>query len=394
MLSNGFSRQDLHRVLTQYGPAHLAKQAAEALDEAPAVLPSNSYADPGTKRYPCNGLGAVWLSACRFYNEADPQFNKQAAAIEQNLLKAAAYWGAKDEVLKLKEKIAAERIQSEQELDDDSFAMVFKTADGRVERHLPLRNAVETVKAATYLQTHHDAFNFDERHKIATKVLEKAAEFGAGLGELQSYLDKLTGQGWCSKEAAAQTLWSRVPFLGDMKRPNELQLQLSQAAVAAGTTLDTQSTDEMLKLASVLDQIDRQHGLVQYYGEGLERPEDALFPINVKVAQAALSASCQTTSGEVYKHADFARIPLDAIRKALGDQVADAISDGGIWINTEKAAAVLPTLPRPDAELFGQVAERYGVQPIIKEAALHSLQLDPELLARAANAYEQMALAE
>jgi hypothetical protein len=53
----------------------------------------------------------------------------------------------------------------------------------------------------------------------------------------------------------------------------------------------------------------------------------------------------------------------------MGSDLADEISTGGVLVDREKLAEILPTLPRGDAELFERMLDKNGITPFAKEAA-------------------------
>jgi len=74
------------------------------------------------------------------------------------------------------------------------------------------------------------------------------------------------------------------------------------------------------------------------------------------------------TSGSVYHDDDLAGVKLADVRDYLGTDLANAISSDGILVDTQKAAAVLPTLPRNDAEIFDQMVAELQIHPVMKTA--------------------------
>ena len=59
--------------------------------------------------------------------------------------------------------------------------------------------------------------------------------------------------------------------------------------------------DNLIKLASLIDQFDRTAGLVKLYGDGgLARPEEVLFSVNEKCASQFVTAHVETTTGNTY----------------------------------------------------------------------------------------------
>jgi hypothetical protein len=74
-------------------------------------------------------------------------------------------------------------------------------------------------------------------------------------------------------------------------------------------------------------------------------------------------------SSIIYKAADLERVKLDAIADVMGEDFAQAISAGGLFVDQTKMAEIIPTLPRGDAELFDRMLYSMGIHPVVKEAA-------------------------
>jgi hypothetical protein len=123
------------------------------------------------------------------------------------------------------------------------------------------------------------------------------------------------------------------------------------------------------KLAAFVDAFDRENGIVQDYGYSVPRPEDILFTITEKTAAQVKESHVPMTSGNIYKVADLQSVKLGDIRDWMGSDFADEVSVGGLHVNMDKLAELLPTLPRGDAEHFDRLLSTTGVQPFAKEAA-------------------------
>ena len=125
----------------------------------------------------------------------------------------------------------------------------------------------------------------------------------------------------------------------------------------------------MQKLAAFVDTFDRANGIVQDYGHSVARPEDVLFTVTEKTAAQVKAAHVPMTSGNIYKVADLQAVKLDSIRDWMGSEFADEVSVGGLHVNMDKLAELLPTLPRGDAEHFDRLLSDNGIAPFAKEAA-------------------------
>jgi hypothetical protein len=142
----------------------------------------------------------------------------------------------------------------------------------------------------------------------------------------------------------------------------------------------------LTKIAEIVDQFDREHGLHRRYDDVLQRPEDVLFAVTEKVA-ADLSDELvgNSMTGTYYKKADLERLPVRDLADTLGDDFVDAVTSAGAWVDTEKLAAIVPTLPLGDAELFDEVTTNAGIRPFATKTASAGHSISPQ---------EQLELAE
>jgi hypothetical protein len=215
--------QTLYRLAKIYGTPEFVKKASSADVYGDEELKNHQFADPAYRRFPCHTAAATYVSAMFL-------LEKQASTdyydiVKNRLDEFAFYHGIKDQVDALFAKEAAP-VDSVDGLPDDSFALVLspdESPSGNSERHYPLRNAVEVRKAAAWLQKFNGELPLKFRTKIAGKVLVKADEYSANLGELEEYLQKQAGMGACASEDAARMLFDRARLL---KRANKTDYAL------------------------------------------------------------------------------------------------------------------------------------------------------------------------
>lgn len=363
------SGRETHRLLSLYGSPDFVKTAGhEKLCGNPETMPRHMYADPYRKLYPCHTAPATWLSAT-FFAEKRAEFNeKEAAAIQAKLEQSAEYFGIKGLVFQTQEKIAADATNELSKLDDTNFAIVWAADNGQTERHWPLRNATEVKFAAAHFETYRDDFTFADRNKIANKILDKALEYGASIAEQEHMLEAAAGRGMCAAKVAAQMLRDRAQLT--RRSHAALSAELSKLATVVESNPDDARTEECrLKLASVVDGFDRETKLFRLYDAGgLSRPEEILFAITEKVARDFTSQHVQTTTGNVYALDDLEKLAVEEVRSWMGDDFVDAVSDGGVFMDRAKLAAVVPTLDRGMAATFDRLLAESGTEPAVKTA--------------------------
>ena len=365
---------ETHRLTTLYTQPDFVKSAAQDRLAGGAELARHLYADQSHKLYPCHTAAATWMSAL-FFADKQAQFDsRDADGIKTRIHQAAEYFGISGAVAALEEKVAAANTHDINSLPDAEFAVVWVSDVGGKERHWPLRNADEIKFAAAHFKKFRDNFVFADRHIIAGKILEKAAQYGADVSEADGALELAAGFGACAAKVASQMLKDRVRLT--QRQHTELAAELSKLAEVIDQNPERARTVETrLKLASAVDNFDRNTNLYRLYDAGgLPRPEEVLFAITEKVARDFMSQNVETTTGNVYALEDLEKLAVEDVREWLGDDFADAVSAGGVYMDRDKLAAIVPTLDRGMATTLDQlVQEKVAEAVVVKSASADSL---------------------
>jgi hypothetical protein len=338
----------------------------------------NTYADKVRKQFPCHTKIATWLSAL-FYQEKRAEFHpKDRAQIEKNLDYYASYWLIKPAYDALKARADDLEKKADSFLPDSAYMYVWVNEDGSKDRRLPLRSAAEVKAAADYLFEYRDRFDFPARHAMARKVLEKASHYGAAVTNRIEFLEKQAGRGVCDPKEVALEIEKRALLVPadagvthdeDGKPSEGLRERFRKmAATIADTPSQHLHPDRLVKLATTIDQLDRQLGLVPRYGQGLTRPEDVVFSATFAKAAAELTARVATTTGTVYEKAAFGRLALSDVKALFGDEFAGRIGTPLGDVDAEKMAEEVATLPRPDAQLLDNLLSDSGISPVLRKS--------------------------
>jgi hypothetical protein len=361
------SGQETHRLLSLYPAPDFVKNAAhDRLHGDSETMARHLYAEPRKKLYPCHSAPATWMSALWFAEKQSSFDSKTAAAIEEKIRSSATYFGIGGLVDELMRKVAVDVNTALAQLPDEDFAIVWKAEDGTAERHWPLRNATEVKFAAAHFNKYRDEFVFLDRHKIANKILAKADEYSADVAEALDTLYKAAGRGLCATKVAADLLRQRA-ILG-RKTHAELATELEKlAALLEQNPAEAKTEECRIKLASVVDQYDRETRLFRLYDAGgLPRAEEVLFAINEKTANDFMADHVETVTGNVYSLSDLEKIAVDDLRAWLGDEFADAVSAGGVYTDRDKLAAIVPTLDRGMATTLDRLVREKGAAAVYR----------------------------
>jgi hypothetical protein len=368
------SGREMHRLTALYPCPDFVKSAEQSrLTGDAESLPRHMYADQRNKLYPCHTAPATWTSAL-FFMDKQAQFDRaEAEVIKSRIHKAAEYFGIAGLVRDLEEKVAAASGLDINSLPDSEFAVVWTSELGGKERHWPLRNAAEVKFAAAHFKEFRDNFTFADRHVIATKILEKAAQYNADTSPAEGSLELAAGHGACAAKVASQMLKDRVRLT--QRNHGALAAELSKLAEVVDQNPERARAVEMrLKLASAVDDFDRNTQLYRLYDAGgLPRPEEVLFAITEKVAREFLNQNVETTTGNVYALDELEKLAVEDVREWLGDDFADAVSVGGVYMDRDKLAAVVPTLDRGMAATLDRLMQEKTAGAVVKSAAFEGL---------------------
>lgn len=365
--------RETHRLTTLFACPDFVKSASHERTHGDETLPRHMYADQYNKLYPCHTAPATWLSALYFADKRASFDEKRAEEVHARIHAAAKFFGILGAVTELEEKVAAAGADDINSLSDDCFAIVWAADGGAKERHWPLRNATEVKFAAEHFNTYRDEFVFEDRQKVAEKILVKAAEHGADIGEQEHVLSLSAGFGSCAASVAGDMLRKRATLVQRHNQPAAVEM-MKLASIVESNPEVSREHETRLKLAAVVDEFDRVNHLDRLYnGGGLPRPEEVLFAVTEKVARDFMHENVETTTGNVYALDDLEKLALEQVREWLGDDFADAVSAGGIYLDRDKLAAIVPTLDRGMASMFDRMVQESKIAAVVQTKAAECL---------------------
>lgn len=345
-------------------PEFVKKASPESVYDVKGVAASN-YADVINRQFPCHTPQSTWLSAAFFFDKK-AEFNpKDQRRIEDRIEKFAAHWGIRKDIAAVRTRASDLEKAASDDLPDSSYAWVWVDENGFKDRRLPLRNGIEVKTATDWLHQYRDSFTFADRNRMATKILEKVAEFGVAVGEKLDFLEKQAGRGVCNPKEVYSMIQDRIKLANDAQHKNVLQ---SLADAIINTPKMALTGTQLVKLANVVDVTDRALNLTKGYGNILQRPEDIIFKVTFTKTAAELDAHVATTSGRMYNKQDFSKVALDDLKSLFGDEFADRVR-AGMEVDAEKLAEEIATLPRPDAEMFDSLMSEAGIKPAVVKSA-------------------------
>ena len=350
-------------------------KAAERLtaDDVKGIVTS-TFADRINRRYPCHTKSATYLSYAYFLDSESDMQEKQARVIRENLERMATVWGIdgpNGPVTMLKRAFTKRAADAWPDLTDNDYGLVVEHT-GAPLKLFPMPNAVSVKNAAERLYANRDKYPYAWRKIAATRILQKAAEKQAELSEDTSeYLHKAAGYGFSTPDQLRAGLLKRAAALAENPRMKSAAAAMREYADAiANEVVDSELLD---KVASVIDELDRRVGLhkkyVTKYATQVEvpLPEEIAFATTEKQAQEKMEKVIILTNGEAFEKSELEKAGHDAFCAALGDDIEDVLFDPATKrLDLEKAAEVLPTLPRDDADNLSTALFAAGVAPVDK----------------------------
>jgi len=376
------SREELARLVKVYEFPSFVKEAQ--LDETmyPSRVAVTTYADPVNSRFPCHSAAATWLSGLYFQEKRAEYHPTEAQKIEQRLQGFSDYFRIRRAYDQMCKKAA--ELRNGHDLPDTAFAYVWVDGNGHKERHLPMTTGAEVKAAADWLETYRDRLPFQDRHTIATKILEKAAHFGA-LTDNTEFLEKQAGRGVCDPQEVYAMVMQRAMLT---KSPTHKEQIVKLAATVKDKPRAALQPQQLVKLAVCMDMTDRALSLTDRYTDVIQRPEDVIFKVTFTKAASDRAELCALTSGNVYSREQFEKLSRDDVVSLFGNDFASEVCTG-MSVDAEKMAEVAHTLPRPDAELLDRLMADSGLVPQMAKAGVDGGHgLSNEELEQLAAAYE------
>jgi len=375
------TRTELTKLASRYDFPQFVRAADLDSTMNPGEIAVTAYADPVNKKYACHSAAATWLSAAYFHEKSAEYHPKHQSRICERLERFADYFGIRPAYEAIVKQASALRDQDH--LPDSSYAYVWQANDGYKERYYPLTSALEVKVAAEWLRDNRDRIPFADRNVISNRILEKAARYGAGLGdELTDFVEKQAGRG-IPDPPELYTMLERRAMLAKKADHREAITKLAESV--RNTPRVALQPNELIKLAATVDLVDHALGLKGKYTEILPRPEDVIFKVTFTKAASDHGKLCTLQTGSIYDKSQLAKLAREDVASVFGDDFANEVCTG-FDVDPEKIAELAHTLPRPDAELLEHLLSEAGQRPQLAKSASYE-PLDTETLEALANAY-------
>jgi len=359
------NQQQFYSLTRLFSIPSFVKEASAVKDEL-SDLPSEAFADPPNRKFPCHTKAATWLANAYFQHSKGYYDTQRAAAIQARITKSAEYFQIRSLCANFTDQWSKIAGAQRPDLPDSAFGLVVDY-EGVKQRLLPMPNVASVKMAGEYLFANRFRYPYAWRKQAARKILSKALEWDKkaeagenvphGFGTLnfepdtQRYLEKAAGLGGSLPQYVAGKIAQRVLMLKESQ--NGLRTKLAEISVTLNDLPpEAMETADLEKIAEMLDEIDHETGICKHYSEGVELPEEALFQILHKEAQAVLDSHVTLSTGNTYPVEAFSYIPLDKVAAVMGEEFKSEVSGLDGSIDPRKVAELVPSLPRGDAQLL------------------------------------------
>lgn len=354
------SLTDLHVLLGVTGRPSYVKAASEQVAEDAPVLPQ-ACADGIQGTLPCNSKEATFLSAAKVASAraAGKPYNTET---EQGIMKFARFWQITDDVVAAQKKIAA--AAEPRTLGSSDFALN-EVHQGTTLKKYAAYDGDTTTRAASAFYDNRHKYPLPWRQKTAKELIARATRFGV-IGEIpgnvSTYLHKAAGYAFPSQEAITNSLVCRLNRLPGSKKVASEKLAAALGAIADAPHL--RYNHELVQdVLTLTDRFDRELKLAAHYSDaddGVTLPEEMLD----------LTTSMIKHAGEVHRGGEVDLQNGSTVNvHFLTKEALEVVDPELAKMSKLKLAGVLPTLPRPDADLLCKAA---GVQ----KKASHPLDAD------------------
>lgn len=320
-------------------PAYV--KSAKFPENGPSMSKMAFFADRINGELPCNSREETWASARYFSKHAEePHYRQYRDDIEYSLQKAASVFGISDDVAAVLTHTAEVKTAS-----DDDYGWV---RDGV--RKYPMFDAHGVKLACSYFEENKFKYPFTMRSEIARNILRKAAEFD--VIDVPEGIRKSAGYGIARPDNVINELTIRAELCGDHDTAIALAKMAEHiaenGAEALAGTLD--------KIAELVEDVDVVENWRSRYGKDMTSPEDFLFDMDVKRAEAALNDVVEI-GGDALSLSKLAELPDETFDDVLGEGFADSVKEAGA-IDPRKLGDALAARPVEDLNELSHALRR------------------------------------
>ena len=354
------NQQTLYALDKLTGVPDFVKSATIETQAEIGQLPAHVFADPQHRKFPVHTKAATWLANAYFKHASAHYSTEERRLIQDRISKAASFWKIGSQVTGFNQQWDRLHVfHAPKDLPDEQYALIYKTA-GHTIRKFPIPNAACVKLAGERLFADRHKYTFPMRKFAARRILRAQKQAKVQFQpETAEYLARAAGEGSAFPADIATKLAQRAIMV--KRQYPDLAMKLAEIAEAIENEKILPAS-RLEKLAGLVDSVDQSTGLFRYYYEGVPMPEEFLYDIQEKEAQAFLDSHIQLQTGATYPLSQLKKLPLSKIAEVMGKEFADAVSANG-KISWDKFAEIAPTLPRGDAKLLESIIKSAQESP-------------------------------
>lgn len=260
----------------------------------------------------------------------------------QTCAQHARFWGIENECQEAVTKLAN---YSAPALVDNDYALL-QQSGGQTVRKYAAFDQQSTLTAGIAFEDNKHLYPLAWRKQAAVRLLERAERFGCNLpAYVESGLQKSAGFGFASKESTTNALISRLNMHKKAGAYPEVLTKLAEFLGHLAENEHLRYDREFVKSAmATMEAADAELGYTDIYGRGLALPEDLIDP-------SLTVSELQKIAGVSTGHVELINGQVVDTR-CISKEALAAVSEDLAKLASEQLVEVLPTLPKPDADLL------------------------------------------
>lgn len=297
---------------------------AEVNPDELETLPDTAFAWPEKRAFPIHSAEHTAMSRVYRENLRGPV----PPHVDVTLKEASDMYGLSDEMF-ARPKLAAVADDPEDYLLPDI-------------KRVPVRTAEQVKVAEEKLLAGYQKLSVEHRALACRRLMEKAAHFGV---KLDPKMHKLAGFTVTSTRVLKDWLEARKEAAVSPEHKEAFQ---KLADAVRRLPAEVRDRTEQVKIAEVINELDKKAGLAKHYGRRLPDPLETVFNTE-KIAGEGIDLG-----GKFVPMSRLASYPATFYGDVLGDDIVREASDGRGGVDPHKLAMILETLPRDMKNILAQ----------------------------------------
>lgn len=303
-----------------------------------------AYRDHGTKKFWCGTKEATLLSMMTFVRNVKKIDPADRIKIASELNTFARRFGISFELPKF---VADKKVISREDLGDEDFALIRKTASGTRERLYPIPNAEFVKRAMDYFDLHWHAFTPLERFAYSTAIARKVTALNKEASEKGTDRTQITSA-------------NILRYIGDVYSPL-LGVKIASRIVEMNRIKNADLAERYRRLlserdqlpphefAGILSELDKKAGLDRLWDTGVDDPYASTLGTreietpSVKTASGSISEDSVREAVRLAMNAESVKSYFS--KEAIADLEKDPVN-AFRGLATEQQDLIMSVMPR------------------------------------------------